>query len=178
LSLADDNPYPVIDNDFLNDTIENIIQSDTYRNIDFLTGVTLNEGLYFAEYHIGHFYSDLSNQSASLGKRPSTRQKRFIQRNSAAAIPPDIIITRDKPNEEDDYDEDDEDKNEVIGSDKRTHVEQLLTYDPNIVLEQFSKLNYVERYIDANFQYGKCYIEEIKERYEYPGKRYKRFVLK
>ncbi|CAF3882499.1 unnamed protein product [Adineta steineri] len=171
LSIADDNPYPVIDNDFLNDTIENLIQTDAYQNIDFLTGVTLNEGLYFAEYHIGNFYSDMSNQSTSIGKRPSTRQKRLIQRNPATVIPPDIIITRDKQNEEDDYDFDDGDEADIeeLGSEERTHVEQSLTYDPKVVLEQFSKLNYVERYIDANFQYGKCHIDEIKKRYEHPG---------
>jgi len=162
-SLADDNPYPVIDNDFLNDTIENIIQSDSYRNIDFLTGVTLNEGLYFAEYHIGHFYSDMNNQSSSIGKRRMNRQKRFIYYNSTGIIPPDIVITKDNQNE-------DEDDDEEIQSDRRTHVEQTLSYDPNVVLEQFSKLNYVDRYINANFQYGKCYMNEIKKRYEYPGK--------
>ncbi|CAF1408987.1 unnamed protein product, partial [Rotaria sordida] len=167
LSIADDNPYPVIDNDFLNDTIENIIQSDVYRNIDLLTGVTLNEGLYFAEYHIGHFYSDLNNQSTSIGKRLQTRQKRFIHRNSTGIIPPDIIKTQDNLNDEI-YDDDDD--IEEIKSHRKTHVEQVWNYDPHIVLEQFSKLDYVERYINANFQFATCYIDEIKKRYEYPGK--------
>ncbi|CAF2718797.1 unnamed protein product [Rotaria sp. Silwood2] len=170
LSIADDNPYPVIDNDFLNDTIENIIQSDAYRNVDLLTGVTLNEGLYFAEYHIGHFYSDLTNQSASIGKRLQTRQKRFIHRNSTAIIPPDIIKTQESLDEESyDNDEDDDDVEE-IKSHRKTHVEQVLNYDPHVVLDQFSKLDYVERYINANFQFATCYIDEIKKRYEYPGK--------
>ncbi|CAF4901541.1 unnamed protein product [Rotaria sp. Silwood1] len=169
LSIADDNPYPVIDNDFLNDTIENIIQSDIYKNIDLLTGVTLNEGLYFAEYHIGHFYSDLTNQSTSIGKQLKTRQKRFININSTAIIPPDIIKTQDNINDDIyDYDEDDIDD---IKLHRKTHVEQVLSYDPYIVLEQFSKLDYVERYINANFQFSKCYINEIRKRYEYPGKK-------
>ncbi|CAF3585212.1 unnamed protein product [Rotaria socialis] len=170
LSIADDNPYPVIDNDFLNDTIENILQSDAYQNIDFLTGVTLNEGLYFAEYHIGHFYSDLNNQSASIGKQTQTKQKRHIRKGTAETIiPPDIIKTQDILKDENiDHDED-EDDDEDLKSSRKTHVEQALSYDPHVVLEQFSKLNYVERYINANFQYATCYIDEIKERYEYPG---------
>ncbi|CAF4515768.1 unnamed protein product, partial [Rotaria magnacalcarata] len=110
LSIADDNPYPVIDNDFLNDTIENILQSDAYQNIDFLTGVTLNEGLYFAEYHIGHFYNDLNNQSASIGKQTQTKQKRHIRNDAAEAIiPPDIIKTQDILDDENiDHNEDED----------------------------------------------------------------------
>jgi hypothetical protein len=174
--LADDNPYPVIDNDFLNDTIENVLQSDVYRNIDFLTGVTLNEGLYFAEYHIGHFYSDLNNQSASIGQRSPTRQKRFIHGNATGIIAPDIVITKDNQNKVENDDDDEDDNDNEFKSDRRTHVEQTLTYDPHVVLEQFSKLNYVERYINANFRYGKCYIDEIKQRYEYPGNAKKTFI--
>ena len=164
LVLADDNPYPVIDHDFLNDSVENIIQSDVYENIDFLTGVTLNEGLYFAEYHIGHFYSDISNQSASLGRRPSSREKRSLYLNKSTIIPPDIIITGD---EEIDDDEDDAVESNKI--EQKTQVEQALTYDPNVVLDQFAKVDYIERYINANFQHGKCYIDGVKKRYEEPG---------
>jgi len=104
----------------------------------------------------------LNNQSSSIGKRPTTRQKRIIYRNSTAIIPPDIVITKDNQNDDDDDDD-------GIQSDRRTHVEQTLNYDPNVVLAQFSKLNYIERYINANFQYGKCYMDKIKNRYEYPG---------
>ncbi|UJR15213.1 hypothetical protein I4U23_002172 [Adineta vaga] len=172
LSIADDNPYPVIDNDFLNNSIENIIQSDIYQNIDFLTGVTLNEGLYFAEYHIGHFYGDLNVQSASIGKRPTSKQKRSIQRHPTTIIPPDIIITRDKQNEnKDDHDTDEEEYHDDGTSfDDRTHVEQILNYDPNTVLDQFSRIDYVERYITANFQQSSCFLEEIRKLYEHPGK--------
>jgi hypothetical protein len=53
----------VFDHDFINDTIENVLTSATYENIDFLTGVTLHEGLYFAEYHIKHLYGSLMNQT-------------------------------------------------------------------------------------------------------------------
>jgi hypothetical protein len=131
----------------------------------------LNEGLYFAEYHIGHFYTDINNPSSSIGKRPITRQKRFIYRNLTGIIPPDIVITVENQNK--DKEEEDDDDDDEIQSDRRTNVEQTLTYDPNVVLEQFSKLDYVERYINANFQYGKCYINEIKKRYEYPGNKKK-----
>ncbi|CAF1136483.1 unnamed protein product [Adineta ricciae] len=172
LSIADDNPYPVIDNDFLNDSIENLIQSDIYENIDFLTGVTLNEGLYFAEYHIGHFYGDLNVQSASIGKRPSSRQKRSTSRHLPAIIPPDIIITGDQQNEENDYEDHDEEEyhDDQMSYDSRTHVEQILSYDPKMVLSQFSRIDYIERYIAANFQYGSCFLDETRKIYEYPGK--------
>jgi hypothetical protein len=135
----------------------------------------LNEGLYFAEYHIGHFYSDLNNQSASIGQRPPTRQKRYIYRNTTGLIPPDIIITKNEM--DDDNDGEDEDVDDEFKSDRRTQVEQTLTYDPQVVLEQFSKLNYVDRYINANFRYGKCYIDEIKKRYEYPGNKKRLFLF-
>ncbi|CAF4900944.1 unnamed protein product, partial [Rotaria socialis] len=80
----------------------------------------------------------------------------------------DIIKTQDILKDENiDHDED-EDDDEDLKSSRKTHVEQALSYDPHVVLEQFSKLNYVERYINANFQYATCYIDEIKERYEYP----------
>ena len=171
-SLADDNPYPVIDNDFLDDSIENLIQSDIYENIDFLTGVTLNEGLYFAEYHIGHFYSDLNVQSASIGKRPSNRQKRSTSRHLPAIIPPDIIITGDQQNEENDYEDHDEEEypDGQMSYDGQTHVEQILSYDPKMVLAQFSRIDYIARYIAANFQYGSCFLDETRKIYEHPGK--------
>ena len=167
LFLADDNPYPVIDNDFLNDTIENIIQGDLYQNIDFLTGVTLNEGLYFAEYHIGHFYSDVSNQSASIGRHPSSREKRSLVTNKTAIIPPDIIFVNDGEIADDGDAEDD--PAEQSKAEQKTQVEQTLTYEPHVVLDQFAKIDYIERYINANFQYGKCYVDEVKKRYEEPG---------
>ena len=159
----------MIDNDFLNDTIENLLQSDIYQHIDFLTGVTLNEGLYFAEYHIGHFYNEFNNQSSSIGKRLSTKEKRSINSNSIGLIPPDIIIPEKTTNDDDDEDEDDDDDEETK-SNTRTHVEQTLTYDPNVVLEQFGKLDYIDKYVNANFQYGKCYLKDIRKRYEYPGR--------
>lgn len=167
LSIADDNPYPVIDHDFLNDTIENLLQSDIYQHIDFLTGVTLNEGLYFAEYHIGHFYNDFNNQSSSIGKRLSTKEKRSIPSNAIGLIPPDIVIP--EPNTKNDRDDDDDD-DEQTQTNVRTHVEQTLNYDPNVVLEQFAKLDYIEKYVNANFRYGQCYLKDIRKRYEYPGK--------
>ena len=104
----------------------------------------------------------MNNQSASIGKRLTSRRKRFASRNATRIIPPDIIITETE-------DENDEWKDD-IQSDLRTHVEQTLSYDPNVALEQFAKLNYVERYINANFEHGKCFMKEIKKRYEHPGK--------
>ena len=159
----------MIDHDFLNDTLENLLQSDIYRHVDFLTGVTLNEGLYFAEYHIGHFYSESNNQSASIGgRRPasSTREKRSLPLNISTIIAPDIIFN---PQLEDATDEDEDDDIDQTRVDHRTHVEQPLSYDPNVVLEQFSKLDYIERYLNANFQHGKCYLKAVKKRYEEPG---------
>jgi hypothetical protein len=164
-SLADDNPYPVIDNDFINDTMENILQSDAYTNIDFLTGVTLHEGLYFAEYHIKHLYNDLQNQSISMTKSSSSsRDKRsIIHPNTSAIIPPDITFVGD-------YTDQDISKEYLDnGKQPKLKPEQTSNYNPNIFLEQFVKLDYVERYIYANFQHGKCFINQIKQRYELPG---------
>ncbi len=162
-SLADDNPYPVIDQDFLNDTIENSLQSDAYKNIDFLTGVTLNEGLYFAEYHIKHLYNDLLNQSLSINKSPSRKKRSMIYPNASAIIPPDITFVGDYENKEI--------IEENINYDKQGKIklEQITNPDPNILLEHFVKINYVERYIEANFQYEKCFMKKIKQRYELSG---------
>jgi hypothetical protein len=159
VSLADDNPYPVIDNDFINDTIENVLQSDAYKNIDFLTGVTLNEGLYFAEYHIKHLYNDLQNQSLTMDKIPLREKRSIIYPNSSAIIPPDITFVGDYEKKNLINDDDNNKKQRKIKSEQ----------DPIVLLQQFVKLNYIERYIDANFQYGKCFINEIKKRYELPG---------
>jgi hypothetical protein len=163
--LADDNPYPVIDNDFLNDTLENLIRSDVYRHIDFLTGVTLNEGLYFAEYHIGHFYSDMSNQTTSIGRKPpASRNKRSLHSNVTTVIAPDIVLPFDR-NVDDELD--------FSGEERIEHKHQVdppLSYDPQVVLEQFSKLNYIDRYISANFRQGKCFLNQVKDFYERPGK--------
>lgn len=156
----------MIDHDFLNDTIENLFQSENYRHIDFLTGVTLNEGLYFAEYHIGHFYSDSNQPSSSMGKRPNYRQRRLIPHDTTGIIPPDLVLTSDDDAEVDDMDH----ENEILPADQQTQVEQVINYDPNVALKQFSKLNYVQRYIEANFYHGDCYVKKIRERYEYPGK--------
>ncbi len=166
MSLADDNPYPVIDNDFINDTIENVLQSDAYKNIDFLTGVTLNEGLYFAEYHIKHLYSGLQNQSLSMGKTPLREKRSIIYPNSSAVIPPDIIFTTNYVNEKRKKDEEEYENNE---KDRLMKLEQPSNPDLNLLLERFLKLNYVERYTEANFQHGKCFINEVKKIYELPG---------
>jgi hypothetical protein len=58
--------------------MENILHSasSSYQEIDFLTGVTLNEGLYFAEYHIKHLYSMLLNQSSENNKVSVVRDER------------------------------------------------------------------------------------------------------
>ena len=143
----------MIDNDFLNDTIENILQSDAYRNIDFLTGVTLNEGLYFAEYHIDHFYRDMQQQPA--GERSLSRRKRFDQQDFSTAVPPDLV-----------YSDDDQE----IRSKRKATVEPPLTFYSRTASEQFSKMNYIQRYINANFRNGPCFLDQVRKRYEYPGK--------
>ena len=161
-SLADDNPYPVIDKDFINDTMENILQTDEYKNIDFLTGVTLNEGLYFAEYHIKHLYNDLQNQSMNKSS-PSREKRSIIHQNTTAMIPPDITFTGDYNGQEIPK------ENLDNGTEVKLKPEQTSNYDPNVFLEQFDKLDYVERYIHANFEHAKCFINRIKKRYVSPG---------
>ncbi|CAF4548372.1 unnamed protein product, partial [Rotaria magnacalcarata] len=81
---------------------------------------------------------------------------RHIRNDAAEAIiPPDIIKTQDILDDENiDHNEDED---EDLKPSRKTHVEQALNYDPHVVLEQFSKLNYIERYINANFQYATCY---------------------
>lgn len=131
----------------MNDTIENILLSDTYKNVDFLTGVTLNEGLYFAEYHIKHLYHDLQNQTEQQRKKRSMNSS-----NGSVMISPDITLNGNQENKQ------------VIQSDPNT-----LSVS-NVFLEHFIQLNYIERYIKANFQNAQCLIERIKERYKYPAK--------
>ena len=163
MSLADDNPYPVIDNDFLNDTIENILQSDFYQNIDFLTGVTLNEGLYFAEYHIGHIYTNLSIQAASIGRPTNkTRNKRSLSTYFTGLIPEDTFAS-------DDDDDNDRMENVKEPFDQKLPSEQPSNYDLSNTLDQFSKTDYIQLYINANFRHGFCYIDEVRRRYADPG---------
>ncbi|CAF1056578.1 unnamed protein product [Adineta steineri] len=157
LNIADDNPYPVIDYDFINDTIENVLQSDVYKNVDFLTGVTLNEGLYFAEYHIKHLLNGLSNQSLSMGKAPLREKRSIIFPNSTAIIAPDITFTTNLEN----------DKRLKEISEQSASIEQSSSsLNVSVLLERFVKVNYIERYIDANFQHGKCFMDKVKKKYE------------
>ncbi|CAF0998244.1 unnamed protein product [Adineta ricciae] len=158
LSIADDNPYPVIDNDFINDTIENILRSDLYENVDFLTGVTLNEGLYFAEYHIKHLYSGLQAQSSSMGKAPLRERRAALDRNSTAIIAPDITYSTHLDNERR--------RHEMIRLQQTTSTEPPLVSELNTLLGRFTNLNYVERYIEANFQHEQCFRADVKQRYE------------
>lgn len=160
---ADDNPYPVIDNDFINDTIENILQSEAYESVDFLTGVTLNEGLYFAEYHIKHLYNDLQNLTASTNESRSRERRSLVHLNTSAMIPPDITFGTD-------YDDEGQAKELDANKSLTIKPESPSPFDPNIFLQQFIDVNYVERYIEANFHQNKCFINQIKDRYEYPGR--------
>ena len=153
----------MIDHDFINDTIENVLQSDAYRNIDFLTGVTLNEGLYFAEYHIKHLYSGLQNHSIVSHNMTLRGKRSAIRRDSSSTmIAPDILLPAKEISERD---------NE-LSSEARSQAdgEQALNNEANTILRHFTSLNYFERYIDANFQHGKCFIDRVKERYESPGR--------
>jgi hypothetical protein len=147
--------------------MENILQSDAYKNIDFLTGVTLNEGLYFAEYHIRHLYNGLQNQTLSMGKTPLRERRSIVYPNSTGMIAPDITFTVNNENEQRKkvYNEDDEE----INLEDKASIEQTLDNDRKIILEHFAKLNYVKRYIDANFEHANCFMDEIKKRYELPG---------
>ena len=65
--------------------------------------------------------------------------------------------------------DEEDDPAEQSKAEQKTQVEQALTYDPHVVLDQFAKIDYIERYINANFEYGKCYVDEVKKRYEEPG---------
>ena len=161
LLLADDNPYPVIDHDLINDTMENLLQSDAYKNIDFLTGVTLNEGLYFAEYHIKHLYSTLLKQSASKNRTSVRNQRAVSESDSTKTTPPDILLTSEL-----------ESKEPIAAATKqKSHKHRLSKSDLQAFLDQFTNMNYVERYIEANFQHSGCFMDEVKSRYDAPGRK-------
>lgn len=161
----------------MNDTIENVLQGDAYKNIDFLTGVTLNEGLYFAEYHIRHLHSGLQNQSVSMGKAPSREKRSISYPNSTAIIAPDITFTTDDDDEkqkqenvknEEEYENNE--KQRISKIEPTINIEQSSSSDSNLsFLERFIQSNYTERYTSANFQYGQCFIDEVKKRYELSG---------
>ena len=153
----------MIDNDFLNDTIENILQSEAYKSVDFLTGVTLNEGLYFAEYHIKHLYNELQNPTASTNETRSRERRSIVSLNTSAIIPPDITFVAE-------YDDEGHAKELDSNKSQANKSDSTSPYDPNIFLQQFVDVNYVERYIEANFQQGKCFINQIKNRYEHSGR--------
>lgn len=125
--------------------------------------MTLNEGLYFAEYHIKHLFNDLQNQSDSSNESHSREKRSLVHLNTSAIIAPDITFVSE--------DDDDNNLKDNLEGNKSQKIksEQMSPYDPGIVLQQFIDVNYVERYIDANFQQGKCFIQEIKNRYELPG---------
>jgi len=91
--------------------------------------------------------------------RPPLREKRsIIYPNTSAIIPPDITFVGNYENKE--RSEEDEYKKQ-----RKNKLEQ----DPAILLENFVKLNYIERYIEANFQQANCFMDEIKKRYELSG---------
>ncbi|CAF2729408.1 unnamed protein product [Rotaria sp. Silwood2] len=171
LNIADDNPYPVIDNDFINDTIENILQSDIYKNIDFLTGVTLHEGLYFAEYHIKNFYSEYPNSSNLINQSTSSKKCPNIYSNLTTIKSSKETPTIKKTSLHNKQDG-------IMNFERRTDIEQTSSNDLNEYLENFAKLNYIEEYIDANFQHGKCFIDEVKKKYELPARRNTTYRLK
>jgi hypothetical protein len=77
--------------------------------------------------------------------------------NSDIVILPDITLTEGEYNIDND------------AKSQRPNAELTSSYDPYKLLESFLKLNYTERYIDANFQHGKCFINEVKKRYELTG---------
>ncbi|CAF1293392.1 unnamed protein product [Rotaria magnacalcarata] len=164
LTIADDNPYPVIDNDFINDTIDNILQSDMFKNIDFLTGVTLNEGLYFAEYHVKQFYNELQHQTHPINKASFKKKCPSIPSNSTNTISLDTQL-EERQTIKTKYVTD-----ETMNS-ERQQIENELAANKDLYmyLEYFITLNYIEQYIDANFENGKCFIDEVKKKYELPA---------
>jgi hypothetical protein len=101
-----------------------------------------------------------------MGKTPLREKRSIIYPNSSAVIPPDIIFTTNYVNEKRKKDEEEYENNE---KDRLMKLEQPSNPDLNLLLERFLKLNYVERYTEANFQHGKCFINEVKKIYELPG---------
>ena len=142
--------------------MENILRSDLYENVDFLTGVTLNEGLYFAEYHIKHLYSGLQAQSSSMGRAPLRERRAVLDRNSTAIIAPDITYSTHLDNERR--------KHEMIRVQQTTSTEPPPLAELSTLLKRFTNLNYVERYIEANFQHEQCFRADVKQRYELAGR--------
>lgn len=63
----------------------------------------------------------------------------------------------------------DNDKSRIATFERRTDIEQTSTEELKLSLEYFLKLNYIEQYIDANFKHGKCFLNEIKKKYVFPG---------
>lgn len=92
-------------------------------------------------------YHDLPNQTEEYRKKRSMNSL-----NASAMISPDITLNGDQENKQ------------VIQSDANTLPVS------KAFLEQFIQLNYIERYIKANFENAQCFIEKIKERYKYPAK--------
>lgn len=164
--LADDNPYPVIDQEFINDTIENILQGDTFKNIDFLTGVTLNEGLYFAEYHIKNFYNDAHHHLSGVHK-PSMKHKCSNHHSNLSGAVPRITISKEGQGIK--IKSSNDQRHRIPNPEQRLNIEPASHSDSHLHLEHFVKLNYTEQYIAANFENGKCFIDEVKKKYELPG---------
>jgi len=98
-----------------------------------------------------------------MNKSPSRRQRSIIYPNASAIIPPDITFVGNYERSENINNED------LYKKQRKLKFEQITNSDPNIFLENFSKLNYVERYINANFRHAKCFMNELKKRYELPG---------
>ncbi|CAF1024438.1 unnamed protein product [Rotaria sordida] len=166
LNIADDNPYPVIDNDFINDTIENILKSDIYKNIDFLTGVTLNEGLYFAEYHIKNFYNERQNPSYLINRSSLNKKCPNIYSN-LTTIKPSSIVFKGNPTIQ--IESNNNEKDNLMSIERRIDIEQASTNELDVYLKNFVQLNYIEQYIYANFRHGKCFINDVKKKYKLPA---------
>lgn len=116
----------MIDKDFLDDSMEKLIQTDAFHNVDFLTGVTLSEGLYFAEYHIRNSYLNMLNRTL------------FENQNQTGPKP----IQKFDPN---------------------------LFNQSNFSIESFRTLNFIENYIEANFDQADCVIKEVQNHYNLSG---------
>ena len=116
--------------------------------------MTLNEGLYFAEYHIKHLYNILVNQSQNNSNALLRHQKRSI-------IDPKTIKMEEPLTEQID---------KLLQSRNLTSLDQLINPDPKVLLEQFTNINYVERYIEANFNESECILDDVKQRYDLPSK--------
>ena len=89
--------------------------------------------------------------------------------NSSAIISPDIIFIENHENEEIEKKNLNDKKSRTANFKQKKKLERISRNILNRHVKNFMKLDYIKHYIDANFQHGNCFINEVKNRYELPG---------